>query len=70
MSVKKELSESFISLKEFAGILRVNTRTVYRLIQRGLVPQPVKVGHSVRFLVSDVEACIEELKSQRLGVKT
>jgi len=70
MSVRKELSESFISLKEFAGILRVNTRTVYRLIQRGLVPRPVKVGHSVRFLVSDVEACIEELKSQRLGVKT
>lgn len=70
MSVRKELSESFISVKEFAGILRVNTRTVYRLIQRGLVPRPVKVGHSVRFLVSDVEACIEELKSQRLGVKT
>lgn len=70
MNVRKELSESFISLKELADILRVNTRTVYRLIQKGLVPHPVKVGHSVRFPVSDVEACIEKMKYQRFGVRT
>lgn len=69
MNERKPLSEilceRFIGLKEFAELLCVTPRTIYRLIQSGLVPKPVKVGHSVRFPVSDVQAYIERLKSGR-----
>jgi excisionase family DNA binding protein len=65
MSNEKKLSERFIGLREFAETLDVTTRTVYRMIQNGLIPRPVKVGHSVRFPVSDVESYIERLKQSR-----
>lgn len=61
----EKLSERFINLREVADALSVNTRTIYRLIQSGLIPKPVKVGHSVRFPLSDVEAYIERLKQSR-----
>lgn len=69
MNLKTELSEilkdRLIDLKEFADLLSVNKRTVYRLIQSGVLPKPVRVGHSVRFPASDVEAYIERLKQGR-----
>ena len=69
METKRKLSEfineQLIGLSEFAELLRVTPRTVYRLIQSGQIPKPVKVGHSVRFPVSDVQAYIERLKQER-----
>jgi len=65
MSNEKKLSERFIGLRELAETLDVTTRTVYRLMKSGLIPKPVKVGHSVRFPVSDVETYIERLKQSR-----
>lgn len=59
------LTERFIGMKEFAELLCVTPRTIYRLKQSGLVPKPVKVGHSLRFPVSDVQAYIERLKDGR-----
>ena len=69
METKRKLSEfineQLIGLREFAELLGVTPRTVYRLIQGGHFPKPVKVGHSVRFPVSDVQAYIERLKQER-----
>ena len=65
MSNEKKLSDRFIGLRELAETLDVTTRTLYRMIQSGLIPKPVKVGHSVRFPVSDVESYIERLKQSR-----
>jgi excisionase family DNA binding protein len=65
MNSEKKLSDRFIGLRELAETLDVTTRTVYRMIQSGLIPKPVKVGHSVRFPVSDLEAYIERLKQSR-----
>lgn len=65
MSNENKLSDRFIGLRELAETLDVTTRTVYRMIQSGLIPKPVKVGHSVRFPVSDVESYIERLKQSR-----
>lgn len=69
MSDNRQLSEilndRLIDLKEFANLLSINKRTIYRLIQSGVLPKPVKVGHSVRFPASDVEAYIERLKQGR-----
>jgi excisionase family DNA binding protein len=69
MNNETKLSERFVGLREVAEALHVHTRTVYRLIQCGLVPKPVKIGHSVRFPVSAVELCIERIKQSAKGEK-
>lgn len=56
------LSERLISLKEFADLLSVNPRTVYRLVESGRLPKSVRVGRSVRFKSSDVQAYFQALK--------
>jgi len=62
------VSERLISLDTVAEYLSVTKRTVYRLIAKGDLPQPLKVGHSVRLSVSDVTEYFERLKLQRQGV--
>ena len=64
------VDDSMIDLKEFAALCRVNIRTVYRLIAKKELPQPLKVGHSVRFFKSDVVDYFERLKRQRQEVPT
>lgn len=72
MNAKNEQSdimpERLIALGKVAEILGVNKRTVYRLIAKRELPQPLKVGHSVRLSVSDVTEYFERLKLQRRGV--
>lgn len=62
------MPERLIGLDKVAETLGVNKRTVYRLIAKRELPQPFKVGHSVRLSVSDVEEYFERLKLQRRGV--
>jgi len=59
------VSERLITLDKVAELLSVTKRTVYRLIAKGDLPQPLKVGHSVRLSVSDVAEYFERLKLQR-----
>ena len=62
------VTERLLTLEKVAETLGVNKRTVYRLIAKKELPQPFKVGHSVRLSVSDVTAYFERLKLQRRGV--
>lgn len=59
------VTERLLTLGKVADTLGVNKRTVYRLIAKGDLPQPLKVGHSVRLSVSDVTEYFERLKLQR-----
>jgi len=62
------VTERLLTLEKVAETLGVNKRTVYRLIAKKELPQPLKVGHSVRLSVSDVTEYFERLKLQRRGV--
>ncbi len=62
------MPERLIGLDKVAEFLGVNKRTVYRLIAKKELPQPLKIGHSVRLPVSDVTAYFEQLKLQRREV--
>ena len=64
------MPERLIGLDKVAETLGVNKRTVYRLIAKRELPQPLKVGHSVRLSVSDVSEYFARLKLQRQGVLT
>ena len=57
------LDDAFLTTDDVLGYLRVNLRTVYRLIKAGKIPA-VRVGRQWRFRKSDLDAWLE---SQRAG---
>ena len=50
--------EAFLTTGDVLGYLRVNLRTVYRLIKAGKIPA-VRVGRQWRFRKSDIDAWLE-----------
>jgi len=59
-------SDRLLTLGQVAEVLSGSVRTVWRLVARGELPAPVKVGRSARLCLSDVEAYLERLKAQRV----
>lgn len=57
--------ESLLTLAEAGDRLSLSTRAVYRLIARGELPQPIKVGGASRLLESDLTTLIQKLKEKR-----
>ncbi len=57
--------DGLMDLGAVAGALSVSRREVYRLIARGDLPQPVKIGRSSKLPESEVSAFIEKLKQAR-----
>jgi len=50
-----DASAAFLTTEEVIDVLRVNSRTVYRLIQTGDLPA-VRVGRQWRFRRTDLES--------------
>lgn len=63
--MEHNISEKLISLRHAAVQLDISVRGLYRLIARGDLPHPVKVGGSSKLCKSDLEAYINKLKSGR-----
>ena len=59
MSAQKISTPRMIDVTEVATILNVSTRTVWRLVSSGDLPQPIRFGRNVRWRCSDIEAWIE-----------
>jgi len=49
-----------IDVREVATILGISTRSVWRLVAKGELPQPVRFGRTVRWRSGDIDRCIEE----------
>ena len=60
-----ESQERLIDVGEAAKILSVSRRTLYRLIDSGQLPPPVKVGRSTRIVASEITDYIDALKAKR-----
>lgn len=58
--------EQMLSPDELAEYLKVNRRTIYRMLENNELPFAFKVKNSWRFKLSDVDAWIEGQKTQRL----
>jgi len=54
-----------ISIRDVASHLGISTRAVYRLVARGDIPAPVKVGGATRFYQSDLDDYLIRLKATR-----
>lgn len=58
-------ADRLLDLEAVGALLSVSRREVYRLMSRGVLPQPVKIGRSSKLPESEVAAYIEKLKQAR-----
>lgn len=59
MPTSESLPQRMIDAGEVATILKVSTRTVWRLVSADELPQPIRFGGNVRWQLADIEAWIE-----------
>ena len=58
--------ERFLSINDVAERLNISTRSTWRLLARGELPKPVKIGNKIsRFSSLELDDYIENLKQQR-----
>lgn len=70
-NLSQSCSDHLLSLKDVANRLNISIRSVWRLIARGELSKPVKMGKQMlRFIPSEIEAYIERLKRNRGAIKT
>jgi len=61
------VEERLLKLDEVGRMLSVCRRSVERLVARGDLPRPVKIGRVSRLPASEVAAYIERVKQERDG---
>lgn len=56
-----DLPAAVISAKTGAELLDVSTRQWHRLVKRGLLPQPIRLGRNTRWKLAEVERALETI---------
>jgi excisionase family DNA binding protein len=54
-------TEYLLTIDEAAERLRVHRSYIYKLINAGVLPQPIKLGRSARFKASELDKAIKSL---------
>ena len=57
--------DRLVSIRNVGHQLDLSTRAVYRLVAKGDIPPPVKVGGATRFYQSDLDHYMNRLKAGR-----
>jgi predicted DNA-binding transcriptional regulator AlpA len=60
-SVVRAPLEPLLTVEDLERLLRVDKRTVARLVQRGQLPKPLKLGGGNRWKAVDIEQAIDRL---------
>jgi len=55
-----EASDRFIRMNDVEGLIGLKNSAIYRLIQRGEFPTPIKLGSASRWSLRTVEAWMNE----------
>jgi excisionase family DNA binding protein len=55
MSENKDADEMLCTTKDVAKFYKVSERHIFNLVKRGELPQPLRLGRSVRFRLSDLK---------------
>ena len=53
----------FIAIKDLMQRMSLCRSSVYALVRAGLLPQPIKLGFTARWVEADVEAAMVAMKS-------
>ena len=59
--------EKLLGVKDVAARFGMSIRGVWRYVQRGELPEPVKMGNLSRWVDSELDAVFEKLKQRRRG---
>jgi len=55
----------YLRPNELAKYLSIRRQSVYRLVKRGVLPEPIKLGRAALWDVKEVRAAIEEYNKNR-----
>jgi excisionase family DNA binding protein len=58
-------ANQFLTVHEVAAMFGVSRATIWRRVQDGTLPQPVKIGRATRFSQSEIELAAERLMEGR-----
>jgi excisionase family DNA binding protein len=58
MSDVTDQIQKMLTIEEVAELFNVSTRHVSNLVKRKALPQPIRLGRSVRFRLSDIRAIL------------
>jgi excisionase family DNA binding protein len=58
-------TDNFLTVAEVAALLKLGNSTVWRLVKRGSLPSPVKIGGATRWNESEVAIFIASLTEQQ-----
>jgi predicted DNA-binding transcriptional regulator AlpA len=64
-SMEDHMIDRLLNDREVAERLGVSKATVWRHAAAGLLPRPVKLGHSSRWPESDLAEAVQRLKAKR-----
>jgi predicted DNA-binding transcriptional regulator AlpA len=64
-TMEERMFDRLLNDREVAARLGVSKATVWRHAAAGLLPRPVKLGHSSRWPESDLAEAVQRLKAQR-----
>ena len=56
-------SQKFLRAKEIAQIVGLSRSSVYQFTNKGLLPQPIKIGTASLWKKEDVDALVEKLSN-------
>jgi len=56
----------YVTTDDLVDRLKVCKRTIHRWREVGLLPPPIKIGKTVRWLWTDVEAKIKSMREDRV----
>ena len=59
--------ERLLTITEVGEMLGRGRASIYRDLNAGALPKPVRVGSSIRWPLSEINAYIEALKAERDG---
>lgn len=57
--------ERLLTITEVGEMLGRGRASIYRALDAGVLPQPVRIGSSIRWPLSEINGYIEDLKAQR-----
>ncbi|HRK09495.1 MAG TPA: helix-turn-helix domain-containing protein [Thauera sp.] len=56
-----DLPAALIAARTGAELLDISERQWHRLVQRGLLPKPIRLGRNTRWKLAEVEAALEAI---------
>ncbi|MFV2053165.1 helix-turn-helix transcriptional regulator [Aliiroseovarius sp. YM-037] len=59
------MHEQYLTFRDLAAKLGLGKSSIYRRIEDGTLPKPIKIGNLSRFKESEVNEALQRLEAQR-----